>query len=199
MIKQIFEECREKLTLLLHPIAPHMSEEIWEMIGKDGYVSLASWPSYDEKLLTEENDVKWKLMNNIVDDVNNIILVMKQDQLNKISIIIANEWKFKFYSTLMSLLNETRNQGELMKKLMKEADLKPHGKDISQHLAKILKNVGKYSKISLSSENEYQFFQEIKPILSNKYQCSIQVAYETESKEKKANQALPGRPAIILS
>jgi leucyl-tRNA synthetase len=199
MIKQIFEECREKLTLLLHPIAPHMSEEIWEIIGKDGYVSLASWPTYDEKLLTDENEFKWKLINNIFDDVNNIKLVMKQEKLNNISIIIANEWKFKFYSTLMSLLDETRNQGELMKKLMKEADLKPHGKDISQHLAKILKNVGKYSKISLSSEDEYQFFQEIKPILSNKYQCSIQVAYETESKEKKANQALPGRPAIILS
>ena len=199
VIKQIFEECREKLTLMLHPIAPHMTEEIWEIIGKNGYVSLASWPSYDEKLLTDENEFKWKLMNNIVDDVNNIKLVMKQDQLNKISIIIADEWKFKFYSILMSLLDETRNQGELMKKIMKESDLKPHGKDISQHMAKILKNVGKYSKISLLSQEEYQFFQEIKPILEKKYQCEVNIVSEKDSKEKKANQALPGRPAIVIS
>jgi hypothetical protein len=138
-------------------------------------------------------------MNSIVDDVNNIKLVMKQDQLNKISIIIADEWKFKFYSILMSLLDETRNQGEMMKKLMKESDLKPHGKDISQHLAKILKNVGKYSKISLLSQEEYQFFQEIKPILEKKYQCEVNIVSEKDSKEKKADQALPGRPAIVMS
>ncbi len=199
VIKEIFEECREKLTLLLHPIAPHITEEIWEIIGKKGYISLATWPSYDKNLLTSENDFKWKLMNNIIDDVNNIKLVMKKEKLDKISIIIADEWKFKFYSILMSSLNETRNQGEIMKKIMKESDLKPHGKSISQITAKILKNVGKYSKFSLSSEEEYQFFQEIKSILDKKYQCSIDVVYEGQSKEKKATQALPGRPAIIIS
>ncbi|TFG29878.1 MAG: hypothetical protein EU532_02125, partial [Promethearchaeota archaeon] len=199
VIKQIFEECREKLTRMLHPIAPHMTEEIWEIIGKEGYISLAFWPAYDEKLLTDENDFKWKLMNSIVDDVNNIKLVMKQDQLKKISIIIADGWKFKFYSVLMSLIDETRDQGEIMKTIMKESDLKPHGKSISQITAKILKNIGKYSKISLSSEEEFQFFQEIKPILKKKYQCDIEVATEKDKKEKKAAQALPGRPAIIIS
>jgi len=199
VIRQIFEECREKLTLLLHPIAPHMTEEIWEIIGKKGYISLAAWPSYDEKLLTDENDFKWKLMNNIFDDINNIKLVMKKEKLDKISIIIADDWKFKFYGILMSLLDKTRNQGEIMKKLMKESDLKPHGKSISQITAKILKNVGKFSKLSLSSEEEFQFFQEIKPILDKKYQCDIEVVDEKNSKEKKAAQALPGRPAIIIS
>jgi len=198
-LKGIFEESREKLTLLLHPIAPHMTEEIWEIIGNKGYVSLAAWPSYDEKLLTSENDFKWKLMNNIIEDINNIKLVMKQEKLDNISIIIADEWKFKFYNILMSLIDETRNQGEILKKIMKESDLKPHGKSIGQITAKILKNVGKYSKISLSSEEESQFFQEIKPILNKKYQCDIEVLNEKETKEKKASQALPGRPAIIIS
>jgi len=199
VIKDIFEECREKLTLLLHPIAPHMTEEIWEMIGNKDYASLASWCYYDKKLLTAENDFKWKLMNNIFDDINNIKLVVKKEKLIKISIIIADDWKFKFYGILMSLLDKTRNQGEIMKKVMKESDLKPHGKSISQITAKILKNVGKFSKLSLSSEEEFQFFQEIKPILDKKYQCDIDVASEKDSKEKKAAQALPGRPAISIS
>ena len=86
-----------------------------------------------------------------------------------------------------------------MKKIMKESDLKPHGKNISQITGKILKNVGKYSKISLSPEEEVQFFQEIKRILDKKYQCDIEVVEEKDSKEKKAAQALPGRPAIIIS
>ena len=140
-----------------------------------------------------------KIMNNIFDDIKNIKLVMKKEKLDKISIIIADDWKFKFYRILMSLLNKTRNQGEIMKKVMKESDLKPHGKSISQIMAKILKNVGKFSKLSLSSEEEFQFFLEIKPILDKKYQCDIDVAAEKDSKEKKAAQALPGRPAISIS
>jgi hypothetical protein len=99
----------------------------------------------------------------------------------------------------MPLLDETRNQGDIMKKVMRESDLKPHGKSISQITAKILKNVGKFSKISLSSGEESQFFQEIKPILNKKYECDIEVLNEKNSKEKKASQALPGRPAIIIS
>ena len=160
---------------------------------------MAAWPSYNEKLLTSENDFKWKLMNNIIDDVNNIKLVMKKEKIDRVSIIIAEEWKFKFYAILMSLLDETRNQGDIMKKVMKESYLKPHGKSISQITTKILKNVGKYSKISLTSEEEFQFFQEIKPILDKKYQCDIEVVNEEDSKEKKAIQALPGRPAIIIT
>ena len=63
VIKEIYEECLEKFALLLHPITPHITEEIWELMGKKGYLSLASWPSYNEDLITTENEFKLKLMN----------------------------------------------------------------------------------------------------------------------------------------
>ena len=33
---------------VLSPFAPHLAEEVWEMLGNKGLVSLAEWPSYDE-------------------------------------------------------------------------------------------------------------------------------------------------------
>ncbi len=33
---------------LLCPVAPHICEEIWEKLGGKGFLSLASWPEYDE-------------------------------------------------------------------------------------------------------------------------------------------------------
>ncbi len=33
---------------LLAPFAPHLSEEIWESLGGEGFVSLAAWPTWDE-------------------------------------------------------------------------------------------------------------------------------------------------------
>ncbi len=37
--------------LLLTPLAPHLSEELWEKLGSQGFVVEQSWPSYDESLL----------------------------------------------------------------------------------------------------------------------------------------------------
>ena len=197
--KEIFEECKEKLILLLHPIAPHITEEVWEMTGRKEYVSLTSWPSYDNKLLTPESDYKWKLMNNILDDINNIKLAMKKDIVDKILIIIADHWKLKFYTKFMSLIEETKDQGEILKSLMQDDNLKRHGKFISKIIGRILKNIGKYSKFSITSEDEYQFFKEIKPVIEKKFQTKVEIILEKNSDEQKAIQALPGKPAIIIS
>ena len=84
IFKEVFDDCREKLILLLHPIAPHMTEEIWEMIGKKDFVSLASWPSYENELLTQESDYKWKLMNNTLDDISKIKIALKKESLKNL-------------------------------------------------------------------------------------------------------------------
>ncbi len=36
------------LITLLNPVAPHMTEELWEMYGDGGLLSLHAWPEYDE-------------------------------------------------------------------------------------------------------------------------------------------------------
>ena len=33
---------------LLCPIAPHLTEEMYEQLGGEGFLSLAPWPEYDE-------------------------------------------------------------------------------------------------------------------------------------------------------
>ncbi len=198
IVNEIFEDCREKLILLLHPIAPHITEEIWEMMGKTGYVSLTSWPSYQNEFLTQEFDYKWKLMNNLLDDITKIKIAMKKQSLEKICIIVADAWKLKFYNKLMSLIEKTKNQGEILKILMQDSELKIHGKLINQNVGKIMKNVGKFAKFTLTRGEEFNFFNEIKPIIEKKFQTDVEIAFEKDSNEQKAIHALPGKPAIAI-
>ncbi|MGV9202989.1 MAG: leucine--tRNA ligase [Promethearchaeia archaeon] len=196
--EDIYNECREKLALLLHPIAPHMTEEIWEELGKGNYISLASWPEYDEVILSEENSYKWLLMNEIIESINHIRTVANIEDINTIKLIIADKWKYKFYSELMDVLQTTKNQGKIMREIMKHEDLKPHGRFISQTVSKVLKNIGKYSKNVLPPKEEYEFFEEIASVFEEKYDAEIEIQKEVESTEKKADIALPGRPALII-
>ncbi|MFW7393521.1 class I tRNA ligase family protein, partial [Vagococcus fluvialis] len=39
---------------ILAPIAPFVSEELWERMGHKESISLATWPTYDEKELVED-------------------------------------------------------------------------------------------------------------------------------------------------
>jgi len=43
-------ETIEPLVIMLAPYAPHIAEEMWEVLGHQSSVFSASWPAYDEKL-----------------------------------------------------------------------------------------------------------------------------------------------------
>ncbi|WP_137627019.1 leucine--tRNA ligase [Lactiplantibacillus pingfangensis] len=44
----------EGLVKLLAPITPHLSEELWALLGHDKTITYATWPTYDESKLVED-------------------------------------------------------------------------------------------------------------------------------------------------
>lgn len=78
--KKIFTELLLKTVLLLSPFAPHITQELWNEIGKTTYLFEEEWPEYIEEL-TEEDEL------NIAVQVNGklrgTILVEKADINNK--------------------------------------------------------------------------------------------------------------------
>ncbi len=44
----------ETLTKLVAPFAPHLADELWERMGKSGFLLTQQWPVYDEKLTAFE-------------------------------------------------------------------------------------------------------------------------------------------------
>jgi leucyl-tRNA synthetase len=50
----ILKEAIEKLIILLAPFIPHVTEELWESIGKEESVHNQKWPSYDPDALIKD-------------------------------------------------------------------------------------------------------------------------------------------------
>jgi leucyl-tRNA synthetase len=44
----------EPFVMILSPFAPHLAEELWEILGRPAPVSLAAWPAADEKWLRDD-------------------------------------------------------------------------------------------------------------------------------------------------
>ncbi|UKK51013.1 leucine--tRNA ligase [Prevotella sp. E13-17] len=54
------QKCKNKellktLVILIAPFAPHMAEELWEMLGEQGSVCDAQWPEWNEQYLVESS------------------------------------------------------------------------------------------------------------------------------------------------
>ncbi len=47
----------KSLLILLNPVAPHMTEEIWQIIGEKARIYQTVWPEYEEEK-TIENEVE---------------------------------------------------------------------------------------------------------------------------------------------
>jgi leucyl-tRNA synthetase len=51
---KVLRPCVEKLTQLLAPFAPHLAEEIWEMLAQAESLFKSKWPTYDQAAIIEE-------------------------------------------------------------------------------------------------------------------------------------------------
>ncbi len=61
--KHLFAVALERLVVLSSVFIPHVAEEMWEMLGKDGFVSLTVWPDYDSSAVVRD-EVTFALMVN---------------------------------------------------------------------------------------------------------------------------------------
>jgi leucyl-tRNA synthetase len=50
----VLREVYETLLQLLHPTAPHITEELWRLLGHDRSVLRCGWPSFDAGLLARQ-------------------------------------------------------------------------------------------------------------------------------------------------
>ncbi len=51
----VLREACEALVLMLSPFTPHVSEELWERLGRTGGVVAAGWPAFDAEVAREDH------------------------------------------------------------------------------------------------------------------------------------------------
>ena len=44
-----------KWVIMISPLAPHLAEELWKILGYKSLVAEQKWPKYEDKFLTEDN------------------------------------------------------------------------------------------------------------------------------------------------
>lgn len=203
-LRELFESLEEEISKkdfesfikMLSPICPHTAEELWEKIGNKGFVSIDKWPSYDEKLIDDSIDFADKYMNNLVSDVRDVLRLIKVENPNKIKFIFSHKWKYDFVKEFKKAFEKDKDFKSISQKIM-STNLKVHGSEIMKIIPSLLKDTSKIPELDLDLKKEKSFFDA--ELLKKEFSCEIEVEEADSSKEQKARNSWPSKPAILIS
>ena len=181
---------------LISPLIPHIAEELWES-GNNGFVSSATWPSYDSSLIDEEAEFMADSVENLRSDIMTVLKLAKIEKPSKITIIISSKWKYLFFKMFKEILTQTRNPGDIFKKIL-VPELKPFSQEITKLVPSLLKDSSKIPLVITSQEEEMNVLSEATEVLMKEFDCEIDLILAEDSKEDKAKNANPSKPAVLV-
>jgi leucyl-tRNA synthetase len=82
----VLKEAIEALVRMISPFAPHMAEELWEVLGHQGGITAAGWPEFDEAVAKAEEVVVPVQINGKVRARVTVPADTSEDQLREIAL-----------------------------------------------------------------------------------------------------------------
>ena len=86
-----------------------------------------------------------------------------------------------------------------MSEIIKSALVKGYEKDTSRIVQMLLKDPTKIPSIILTQQKELKILIEYSELLKKEFSAEINIVKAEDSQEKKAANAMPGKPAIVVS
>jgi len=204
----VFNKVLEVETRMLAPIAPHVCEELWEIMGKNQFISTSSWPAPDEARIDIQAEENEALVVSVLEDTSNILKATGATP-KRVFYYVAASWKQKIYLIgLKKSVSGKIQQKDLMKELMADPSLKPKAEKIAKFTGQILDEINRMPEerkqrlIRVETINENQVLNEAEDFFEKEIKAEIHI-YDEEDSERydpraRASLAKPGRPAIFI-
>jgi leucyl-tRNA synthetase len=203
---EVLRELLESWVRLLAPFTPHLCEELWKKLGKDGFVSEASWPAPDPALRDRMAELAWDYVEEVIEDISGIKKVLKSEP-ERACVYVAEDLKWRLFQLAVSHFTAGRVD---FKKLMEEAEqITPSMSrgDLSKLLQRILASLRRMSPPALEllreqRLDEYGVLQEMRDYIARRTGLEIQI-FRADDQAKpdpagKARLSLPLRPSLYL-
>jgi leucyl-tRNA synthetase len=181
----------EKYVRMLNPVVPHISEELWQKLGKKGFSSLQPWPKADKKLVDEKSEACDELVDRVTEDIRSVLRLVKF-RPKKISIFVSPRWKYGFFARLKEESGKTRDIGAIMRKFAGDE----HAAEIARIVPAVVRDPSKLPSHILGQESELGALMEAARFLHNEFGLEIKIWRAEASASDKAAKALPGKPGI---
>jgi leucyl-tRNA synthetase len=193
---------------MLAPFAPFLCEELWSQTGEENFISVAEWPKFDAGRIDVAAEEQETLITDLMTDTSNIMKATKITP-KRICFYTTASWKWQVYlKILYKTVSGEAKIGDLMKEFAADKDLKPHMKDISGLVPRVIKALTKVSgerKVNMQQikvVDEQAILSGAVSFLGARFNAEVMVYREDDPEsfdpKNRASMAMPYQPAIYL-
>jgi len=173
---------------LLGPVTPHVGEEVWEHLGREGLLAEAGWPDLEPPA---DYDVARRLVEGTREDVRDIVDVADIADPQRIEVAVAPAWKHRALEIAIEA------EGDVVGAVMGEEELRQRGEEAAD-FAKDLAAEAEALDEQLAPEAELAALERAAWLLRDEFDAAVEVLSAEAADDDLASRAEPGRPAIHI-
>ncbi|WEL22842.1 leucine--tRNA ligase [Halorhabdus sp. BNX81] len=183
---ETFEHGLATATKLLAPVAPHVGEEIADVLGTDGLLVEAEWPAGEAP---EEYTLERRLIEDTREDVRDIVETVGIEDPDEITLAVAPAW-------MHQVAEIARDAENVVPAVMQNEDLQRYGEDAADY-AKELAGRGHVEEF-LAPEREQAALERAAWLIEREFDAAVTVLAAEDAPDDLVGKTEPGRPAIDI-
>jgi len=192
-------------TKLLAPFVPHVGEEIWHRLRGDGFVVNARYPEAIAGEVDPRAETAEVLLQSTLADVREILKVTGIAP-KRLALYTAPAWKVQVHRIARDLAKRGPiTMNVLMERSLTEPGMRERAKEVAafaKKLAEDLRHAKPDELDRFGAVDEFAMFRENLGFLEKELRVKVDVFRADDPKRwdpsKKADHAVPGRPAIYV-
>ena len=192
-------------TRILAPFTPHLCEEIWHALGREGFVSSAAYPEPAAAEIDAAAEAGEALLQSTLADAREILRVTGL-RPKRVALYVAPAWKARVRAIAIELARAGPvPMNALMEKALAEPGMRQRARDVAAYAKRVadaLHRTNPEEAARFAVADEVALFEENGAFLAAELGCRVDVFPGDDpgrwDPAKKAEHALPGRPAIYV-
>ena len=170
---------------------PHLCEELWEMMGNTEFLSTTIWTEFNNNYVNSKLEREFGYISDIVEDILNILKIVKSSNPGDIYLYTAPKWKKKVYEIINSkkgIFNEVIDECKFNNDLIRNKNLISYVK--SQIKDRVWEN-------DFTGLKEEFLLEEYRNYIEKRISGKININSDYDPKNRLA-KAVPFKPAIYV-
>ena len=189
---------------LVAPVIPHLAEELWYTIGKEGYVSLAEWPKVINKYIDIDVEAEEEYVDRVIGDVREILKVTKAKP-TRIVLYVADEQDYEILRDAIRAVEENKPLKEFMKTTLAKVKDKKRFAKTAKRLYDLAAEIPPHIRRHLLGKtiDEFSVLTESKSYIAQVIGVKDVIVYRSNDPNApdmggKKKLAMPFKPAIYI-
>ncbi|MCS7128007.1 MAG: leucine--tRNA ligase [Sulfolobales archaeon] len=198
-VSAVIKKIVESWIKIMNPFTPYLAEELWRMIGGEGYVSLQEWPSIEDLPGMSEALLAFEYLERLISDVREITKLYEKKP-SKITIAVAPREYYNLLRKAVNYITQGRGVREFIKDVVSEARDKEWAANYSRRVYEVASSLqSDVLKLILKADlDEKGIISEMKEWIESQLGALIELSVMDVRAGGLKKIALPFRPAIFI-